>query len=67
MVNFGNDVKCEVVIPNGYIDPETFTIYNRNGLCYIVDRSMTEATRIKAVEGKRYRLFFNDYISLGLD
>lgn len=49
------------------IDPETFAIYNRNGLCYLVDKSINVETRIKAVKGNIYRLSFDDFINFGLD
>lgn len=67
MKNFGSESINEIVIPNENIDPLMFTIFNRNGACYIVDKSENFPTRIKVEHNKRYRLLFDDYISLGLD
>lgn len=66
MINFGNSMDNEVHIPVDELDKEQFTLYNRDGHCYLVDKSNNYPTRIKAQNGTLYRLNLEDYISLGL-
>ena len=68
-MKFGRDPLNEVVIPlkEGDIDDVQFSIYNRDGMAYLVDQFQTgEATRIKCELNTKYRLNTNDYVSLGL-
>lgn len=66
MKTFGKRISCEMPIPHEELDEEQFTIYNKNGFCYIVDNSNEFPTRILAVKGKKYKLQREEFFSVGL-
>jgi hypothetical protein len=69
-VRFGRGQFSDVIIPlkEGDLDDLTFTIYNRNGILFLVDQSVTkEPTRLRCEMNVKYRINPQDYISLGLD
>mmetsp|Transcript_23443 Transcript_23443/g.17905 ORF Transcript_23443/g.17905 Transcript_23443/m.17905 type:complete len:267 (+) Transcript_23443:1038-1838(+) len=68
-IKFGRDQLNEVVIPlkDGDIDDLQFSLYNRDGVVYMVDQFQHgEATRVKCQLKTKYRINTGDYLSLGL-
>lgn len=65
---FGSDPLCDFVIPLGEeIDPYQFSIYNKNGKLFIIDRSDEKhQTKILVDQEQGMRLNQGDFIDVGL-
>lgn len=66
MMTFGNSHDVEVYIPLDDLDTEQFTLYNRNGLVYLVDKGNQQPTYIQCQKDTKYRIQIGDYINFGL-
>lgn len=65
--SFGKDPSCDFYIPLEDLDLKQFSIYNRDGVLYLIDESNEFPTRIKVQPGLNYRLNVGDFVSIGLD